>query len=111
VASPPKSRKGRRIARVAGRFIKGPIDVAWLSQARKLGVTALWVGLALWFLKGLKGSDSFLVSNLIMQEWGVSSDAKSRALRTLKKAGLIAVERRGKRSPRVTLAANEKVSA
>jgi DNA-binding transcriptional ArsR family regulator len=102
-ASPPKPRKGRRIVGVAGRFIKGPIDVAWLMQARKLGVTAYHVGLSLWFLSGLKHSDIFLVSNLIMQEWGVSSDAKSRALRTLEKAGLIAVERRGKRSPRVTL--------
>jgi hypothetical protein len=66
-------------------------------------VTALWVGLALWFVRGLRGADSFLVSNLMMRDWGVLPDAKSRALRKLQKAGLIAIEARGKRSPLVTL--------
>ena len=96
-------KKGRRVSPVRGRFIAGPVDVAWLSKARKLGVTALWVGLALWHLRGLKRSDSFIVSNLIMQEWGVQADAKGRALRALEKAGLIIVERTGRHSPRVTL--------
>jgi DNA-binding transcriptional ArsR family regulator len=95
--------KGRRASSVRGKFIAGPIDVVWLSQARKLGVSALWIGLGLWFLRGLRKSDSFIVSNLIMQEWGVQPDAKSRALGKLEKAGLITIERRDKRSPRVTL--------
>ena len=97
------TRGGRQVASVRDKFIAGPIDVEWLSQARKLGVTALWVGLALWFVRGLRGSDSFLVSNLMMRDWGVLPDAKSRALRKLQKAGLIAIEGRGKRSPLVTL--------
>jgi len=96
-------RKGRRISPAGGKFIAGPIDVTWLSQASKLGVTALWVGLGLWFLRGIKHSDTFIVSNLIMQEWDVLPDAKRRALRALEKVGLIKIERRGKRSPRVTL--------
>jgi hypothetical protein len=66
-------------------------------------VTALWVGLGLWFLRGLKRSDSFIVSNLMMQELEVQRDAKARALRKLEKAALITIEPRGKRSPRVTL--------
>ena len=96
-------RKGRRISSIKGKFIAGPIDFSWLSQARKLGVTALWVGLGLWFLKGLRKSDSFFVSNLIMREGGVQPDAKRWVLNKLEKAGLITIERRGKRSPRVTL--------
>jgi hypothetical protein len=94
------TRKGRHVSSVIGKFIAGPVDVDWLSQARKLGVTALWVGLSLWFLRGLKRSDSFIVSNLMMQEWDVLPDAKCRALRTFEKAGLIAIEPRGKRNPR-----------
>jgi uncharacterized membrane protein len=43
-----------------------------------------------------------------MQEWNVLPDAKSRALRKLEKAGLIAIERRGKRSPRITLIVQKK---
>jgi hypothetical protein len=60
VASPKVGiRKGRRIIPISGKFIKGPVNVVWLSQARQLGVAALWVGLSLWFLRGLRRSDSF----------------------------------------------------
>jgi DNA-binding transcriptional ArsR family regulator len=97
------ARKGRRASSVRGKFIAGPVDIVWLSEARKLGGAALWVGLCLWFLRGLKRADSFIVSNLTIREWDVLPDAKTRALRKLEKAGLLTVERRGKRSPRVTL--------
>jgi hypothetical protein len=96
-------RRGRRVSPATGKFIAGPLDVVWLSKARKLGVGALWVGLYLWFLRGLKRSDSLIVSNLMLQEWDVLPDAKRRALLKLKKAGLITIESRGKRNPRVTL--------
>jgi hypothetical protein len=66
-------------------------------------VKALLVGLVLWHIKGLRKTDTFTVSNLILRDWGIEADAKRRALRKLEQAGLIAVERRGKRSPLVTL--------
>jgi DNA-binding transcriptional ArsR family regulator len=98
------ARQRRRLATSSiARFIAGPVYVAWLRRARTLGVTALWVGLGLWFLRGLQRKDSFLVSNLAMQAWEVGPDAKSRALRALERAGLITVERRGRRSPSVTI--------
>jgi DNA-binding transcriptional ArsR family regulator len=50
-----------------------------------------------------------MVSNLMLQEWGVQPDAKSRALRALERAGLIRVERQGKRSPKVTLIVGDTV--
>ena len=104
LAPPPVDTPRRRKAfTIAGMFIAGPVDVVWLLQARKLGVTALWVGLGLWFLRGLKKSDSFIVSNLLMQTWAVLPDAKSRALKKLERVGLITIEQRGKRSPRITL--------
>jgi DNA-binding transcriptional ArsR family regulator len=94
---------GRQPAPIRDKFIAGPIDVSWVCQASRLGIKALLVGLALWHLKGLRRDKSFLVSNLMLQEWGIQPDAKRRALRKLEKAGLITVERLGKRSPRVTL--------
>lgn len=97
------TRKGRRPSPIQGKFIAGPIDVAWVCQARHLGVTALLVGLAIWHIRGLRKADTFVVSNLMLQEWGVQPDAKWRALRKLERAGLIKVDRRGKRSPQVTL--------
>ncbi len=97
------TRQGRRASPIKGKFIAGPIDVSWVCQARHLGVTALLVGLALWHLKGLRRTDTFIVSNLMLREWGILPDAKSRALRALERAGLIKLERWGKRSPQVTL--------
>jgi DNA-binding transcriptional ArsR family regulator len=79
------------------------VPVSWLCQAGRLGVKALLVGLALWHLKGLRKSDTFVVSNLMLRDWDIQADAKTRALRKLEMAGLITVERRGKRSPQVTL--------
>ena len=96
-------RHGRRASPILGRFIAGPVDVSWLCRASCLGVKALLVGLALWHIKGLRKADTFIVSNLIMQDWGVQPDAKGRALRKLEKAGLIKIEGRGKRSPKVTI--------
>jgi hypothetical protein len=66
-------------------------------------VKALLVGLLLWNLKGLRKCETFAVSNIMAHDWGITPDAKRRALRKLEKAGLISVERRGKRSPLVTL--------
>jgi DNA-binding transcriptional ArsR family regulator len=104
-ALPAGARAGRRASTIRGKFIAGPVDVSWVCQASRLGVKALLVGLALWHLKGLRRDNSFIVSNLMLQEWGIEPDAKRRALRALETAGLISVERRGKRSPRVTLIA------
>ena len=79
-----------------------------MVQASQLGVKALLVGLALWHLRGLRKADTFIVSNLMVQDWGIQPDAKRRALRKLEKAGLIRIERRGKRSPQVTLVVEKK---
>jgi hypothetical protein len=97
------TRRGRRVSPVRGKFIAGPIAVLWVVQASRLGVKALLVGLALWHLKKLRQADTFIVSNLMVRDWGIQPDAKTRALRKLEKAGLIRIERHGKRSPQVTL--------
>lgn len=40
-------------------FIRGPIDVIWLAKAREHGVSALWLGLGLWYLRGLRKAGYF----------------------------------------------------
>jgi hypothetical protein len=97
------SRQGRRSSPIKGKFIAGPIDVSWVCRASRLGVKALLVGMALWHIRGLRKAETFIVSNLMLQEWGILPDAKRRALRALEGARLIKVERRGKRNPVVTL--------
>jgi hypothetical protein len=103
VRSQAGTSRARRVSPVRGKFIAGPVDVSWIVQASRLGVKALLVGLALWHLRGLRKTDTFIVSNLMLQDWGIRPDAKSRALCKLEGAGLLKVERRGKRSPQVTL--------
>jgi hypothetical protein len=95
----------RRTSRytIEGKFIKGPVDVRWICRASRLGVKALLVGLALWHLKGLRTANAIIVSNLMLRDWGILPDAKWRALRKLEAAGLIRIERRGKRSPQVMI--------
>ena len=97
------TRQGRKVSPFQGKFIAGPIPVSWVCQMKRLGVTTLLVGLALWHIKGLRKSNTFIVSNLMLRDWGIQADAKSRALRKLERAGLIRVEQQGKRSPQVTL--------
>ena len=89
--------------------MRGPVDVSWVVQASQLGVKALLVGLTLWHIRGLRRADAFIVSNIMVQDWGILPDAKRRALRKLEEAGLIRVEWRGKRSPQVTLVAGNVV--
>ena len=103
------TRHGRRVSPVKGKFIAGPVPVSWVCQAARLGVKTLLVGLALWHIRGLRKTNTFIVSNLVLEAWGIQPDAKGRALRKLERAGLIRVERRGKRSPRVTLLIGEVV--
>ena len=91
------------VRRGDGLFLRGPIPMGWLHEASKLGVSALWVGCVLWHLSGVKKSDTFLVSNFHLHRWGVDRFAKSRALKALANAGLVNIEGRGKRSPKVTI--------
>jgi hypothetical protein len=106
--SPCIARRGRRVLPIQDRFIAGPLNVSWLCRASHLGVKALLVGLALWHIRGLRKTDTFVVSNLMLQDWDIQADAKRRALRKLEIAGLIKVGRRGKRSPQVTLVVGKK---
>jgi hypothetical protein len=104
-------RRGRRLSPIRGKFVAGPVDVSWVVRASQLGVKALLVGLVLWHIKGLRKADTFNVSNLMVRDWGIRPDAKRRALRALENARLIKIERRGKRSPQVTLVVEEKAPA
>jgi DNA-binding transcriptional ArsR family regulator len=94
---------GRQVSSLQDKFIKGPISITWLIQASKLGVTPLLLGLVLWYLIGLRKANTVLLSNVTCRECGIEQDAKRRALLKLEKAGLVAVERSAKKSPKVTL--------
>jgi DNA-binding transcriptional ArsR family regulator len=90
-------------ARRTERFLKGPVPMSWLAAAARLPGKALAVGIALWRLAGATKSQTILLSTTEVVPLGVDRNAKSRALRVLEQAGLVSVERRPGRLPRVTI--------
>jgi hypothetical protein len=85
------------------KFLKGPIPWSWLSKGARLKGHALHIGIALWFLAGLKRSQSVALSNSVLHDLGVSRFSGYRALHALESAGLISVDRHTGRNPVVTI--------
>jgi hypothetical protein len=97
-----KAHKGaEKRVRVTGRFLKGPVPMAWIAAADEAG--ALMVGMCLWYLRGLNKAETFKVSNAALAPWGVNRERKARGLRKLAEAGLITLETRPNASPMVTV--------
>ena len=74
-------------------FIKGPIPVAWLSQAAALPGKALHLGLAIQWLTGVNKGAPVKVSKKALAHFCISVDAYRDGLKRLEAAGLIAVTR------------------
>ena len=86
-----------------GKFLKGPIPLAWIRKASGCGFPALKVGLALWFLAGLRKSQTVKLTRDILAEFKVDRQVKRRGLQQLENASLVAVERILNRNPLVTI--------
>src|SRR5215510_887245 len=91
------STQGRR---KAGQYIP-PVPLAWFDRACVLPGKALAVGMVLWRLARLKKTNRVVLANAALKRHGLGRWAKYPALQTLEKAGLIAVQRRPKRSPEI----------
>ena len=90
----------RKKKRVKGRFLRGPIPMNWIAQAHRCGGKAGLMEMILWHLSGMnKNARAVMVSNVETIRWGLDRFAKGRALKALAGAGLITIERTGKRSP------------
>jgi DNA-binding MarR family transcriptional regulator len=90
-------------ARRARRFLKGPIPMPDIATAARLPGQALAVFLAVYHRTALTREPGVRLPRALMQELGVTKDAKARALRLLEAAGLIHVERSPGRQPNITL--------
>jgi len=84
-------------------FIKGPLPLGWMQAAARMPGRTLQVALVLWYLAGLKKSDTVRLSSEQMDAVGVSREAKYEALQRLSAAGLVSVDQRPGRAPVVTL--------
>jgi len=101
-ASSPNETKLPR-HRLGEKFLKGPIPLLWLAAAAKQPGRALHVGIAVWFLAGIKRNAVIALSSSILVSFGVNRHAVYRGLKALERAGLVSVVRKPGRLPQVTL--------
>jgi hypothetical protein len=108
------NRRGRRIAvqeldtgtpskrkKRGERFAKVPLD--WIGPAAKaVGCPAVAVLVCLKYLEFRYGP-TFNMSNDLLRQLGVNREVKRYVLRDLEAASLIRVERRSRKSPRITM--------
>ena len=88
--------------KVASRFVP-PMPLSWFQRACRLPGKASIVATAAWYRSKLAGRGEFALSQAALTEFGVSRQARYRALEALEGAGLISVRRRPHRNPLVTV--------
>lgn len=89
---------------VDGKFLRGPIPFSWLTPAAAdQGKAAILVGLAIWYLKGLKNSNKVVLTSAACQLLNINRKLKKQGLERLEQAGLISVTRREKKNPTVEI--------
>lgn len=96
---PPAPSPGRMKKRSVATqpFLRGPIPLAWLARAHKAGGSALAVGLALWFVRGVsKKPGPVKVDSSTRRRFGLSRDQTGYGLRALEAAGLARYVKKGR---------------
>lgn len=86
-----------------GWFIKGPIPGPWIARAASLGGKSLHVGMALWYLAGVRKSRQVKLTTKVINRFGIGPKAARVGLRRLEEAGLVSVFRGHGRLPVATL--------
>lgn len=72
-----------------GEYLAGPICMGWVGAAANLPGAALDIAILIRHYYMMRGQDWVVLSNSAVARFGVSTSAKSRALKVLKEAGLI----------------------
>ena len=103
LSRPPRSPRISNLRDASAPFIKGPIPLVWMKAVAMLPGKSLHVGLALWYLAGVKKTKTVALGNHLLESFGVDRKTKSRGLRSMERAGLIGVTRRAGCNPIVTL--------
>lgn len=88
---------------INGKFVKGPIPLAWILKACSLGGNVAQVSWLLWFYYGLTNGEPITLSNIKAEEFGLERRQKTEALSRLEEAGLITIEQAPGKAPIVKL--------
>jgi hypothetical protein len=65
-SQPPESPRVSNLREASAPFIKGPIPLAWMKAVAMLPGKCLHVGLALWYLVGLKKTKTVALVDCII---------------------------------------------
>jgi len=79
------------------------VDLEWFLRSTRLSRRAAEVGVALWYLRGIKESETFVVSRHTRDLFGFSREKTRLALHELEQAKLITVVRFQWKAPQVTI--------
>lgn len=85
------------------KFIKGPIQMAWLTEACKLTKSAMKVALAICFLRGIYGDTWFRLGSTTTKKFSIDRQAKSRGLKELEQVGLIVIKQKQGAIPQIKM--------
>jgi hypothetical protein len=100
---PARKKKRRARPRRADRFLKGPVPWPWLRRAMSLPGKALAVGLMLWLQRGMTGRRTVRFCLARAAADGIPTTTARRAIRELKRAGLVLLRCQPGRGLDVTL--------
>ena len=84
-------------------FLKGPIPLSWLTEAMALPGKTGYVGLCLWFQRGLKNCETFKFSHIAARQFYLGRRAVAQGLQRLEQVGLITIEKRPGCAPIITM--------
>jgi hypothetical protein len=90
---------------IVGGFLRGPIPLSWLKRLchEKCGRTAHSAALAVWYVAGLRKSSTVTFTSKVALQFGLDRTGKARGIKSLEAAGLIAVEKRPRKNPLITI--------
>jgi DNA-binding transcriptional ArsR family regulator len=101
-AAKQDEKRANRSSKPAQRFVQ--VSIEWLERLRSAKHIATYrMAFFLSYQSWQTNYRPIRVSNVALEDWGVSRRQKSVALQELENLGLIEVERRGRRAPIVTL--------
>jgi hypothetical protein len=89
--------------RSSAKFIKGPIPFSWLQSASQSFGSGANVGIAIWFLVGVRKSRTVKISKEAIDLSGCTRQTFYKTLQQLEQIGLIAVRRKFGQRPTITI--------
>ncbi len=92
-----------RVRSRSERFLRGPIPINDIARASRVPGQALALLLAAHHRAAITGQTLVTIPRSLLSEFGITRNAKARALHALEEAGLVRVERTRGRGARIAL--------